>query len=272
MLRNCWIARSHSRTLGPMTWWNFGTKWQCIEPTKQLFFLLMWTLYFMYIIPQMFHGDEGVGHRRNAVMPILFRSLLWVGKSSLERMLLITSCPHKMYSKFNKGSVVGNVVLDKFMEECGRSALKSHTQGIATHGHTFYLIFVRIATEHHLKQSTRGHLKTNICPHGHANTYSAPFSAFGCFCTFWCWGCIPKPQRTSSTRFSKLVGLEGEHVRDMKQGTRENKAKQVLSKHDMQSIGLQSSDHMVYRVSFNNTLGQWVGIFEYALNGLVGLN
>ena len=43
----------------------------------------------------------------------------------------------------------------------------------------------------------------------------------------------------------------------------ENETKQVLSKHDMQSIGLQSSDQMVYRFSFSNTLGQWVGFFEY---------
>lgn len=151
----------------------------------------------------MFHGDEGVGHGRKAVMPILlFRSLLRVGKSSLERMVSKTSCPHKMYSKLNTGSVAGSIVLDNFMEECGRSAFKFHTQDIETHGHTFNLAFVRIATDHPLKRSTRGHLKTRICPHGRANTYSAPFGAFRWFCTFWCWRCIPEPQRTSSTRFS----------------------------------------------------------------------
>lgn len=177
-LLNSPLSQENTWTHDLMEFWE---KWRIIDPTNQVFSDHAGHLH--HVIPCMLHGDEGVGHRRKPVMQISFGSLLRVGKASLERMLLITSCPHKMYSKFNKGSVAGNVVLDKLMEECGRSALIAYTRGIETRGHTFYLAFLGLAGDHPFQtkayRSTRGHLKTDICPHCHANTYSVPFEEMG---------------------------------------------------------------------------------------------
>eukprot|EP00438_Fugacium_kawagutii_P018255 Skav220447 [mRNA] locus=scaffold254:149516:150646:+ [translate_table: standard] len=85
-----------------------------------------------------------------------------------------------MYSRYNKGSEAGNRVIDKLLEESAKSALKAFTDGIDTNsGHRFFLVFLGLAGDHPFQtkayRATRGHLKTEICPHCHANTYSVPF-------------------------------------------------------------------------------------------------
>ncbi len=155
----------------------FWEKWRCIEPWNEVYSDHANEL--DHCIPCMLHGDEGVGHRRKPLLQLSWGSMLRIGCGSLERMFLITSCPHKMYSKFNKGSSVGNTVIDKLLEECARSALMGYT-GIETNsGHRFYLVFLGLAGDHPFQtkayRSTRGHLKVDICPHCHANTYSVPF-------------------------------------------------------------------------------------------------
>ena len=152
---------------------EFWEKWRFIEHTNQVFSDHADHLH--HVTPCMFHGDEGVGHRRKPVLQIVFGSLLRVGKSSLERMLLITSCPHKMQgfssAKHCVGQAYGGV-----WEICVESPYPWHRN---TWPHILYFVFVRLAADHPFQtkayRSTRGHLKTNICPHCHANTYSVPF-------------------------------------------------------------------------------------------------
>jgi hypothetical protein len=90
---------------------KFWEKWRCLEPNNEVFKTHSNEL--GHCIPCMLHGDEGTGHRRKPVLQLSWGSLLRVGKNALERMFLITSCAHKMYSRFNKGSVAGNIVIDK---------------------------------------------------------------------------------------------------------------------------------------------------------------
>ena len=160
----------------------FWEKWKCVEPRHPVFTDHSHDL--QTCIPCMLHGDEGVGHRRKPIMQLSWGSLLRVGKGSLQRMFLITSCAHKSYSKFNKGSSAGNIVIDRLLEECARSALHAYTHGIETRsGHKFFLVFVGLAGDHPFQtkayRATRGHLKVDICPHCHANTYSVPFEDMG---------------------------------------------------------------------------------------------
>ena len=157
---------------------KFWEKWRCLEPNNEVFKTHSNEL--GHCIPCMLHGDEGTGHRRKPVLQLSWGSLLRVGKNALERMFLITSCAHKMYSRFNKGSVAGNIVIDKLLEECAKSAFKAHSDGIQTRsGQRFFLIFLGLAGDHPFQtkayRATRGHLKKDICPHCHANTYSVPF-------------------------------------------------------------------------------------------------
>ena len=157
---------------------EFWKKWECVDPTHTVFKDHGNEL--DHCIPCMLHGDEGTGHRRKPVLQLSWGSLLQVGKNALERMFLITSCAHKMYSKFNKGSEAGNVVIDKLLMECAKSALMAYTKGIETRsGRKFFLVFLGLAGDHPFQtkayRATRGHLKVDVCPHCHANTYSVPF-------------------------------------------------------------------------------------------------
>ena len=156
---------------------QFWEKWKCVEPSNPIYVERSNDL--RYCVPCMLHGDEGVGHRRKPVMQLSWGSLLRVSYSSLERMFLITSCPHKMYSKLNKGASAGNFVLDRLLEECAKSALRSYMGIETSSGHTFDLVFLGVAGDHPFQtkayRSQRGHLKVDICPHCHANTYSVPF-------------------------------------------------------------------------------------------------
>ena len=156
----------------------FWEKWRTVEPSNQVFATHGHCL--DHCIPCMLHGDEGTGHRKKPLFQLSWGSLLRIGKNSLERMFLITSCAHKMYSKYNKGSVAGNIVIDRLLGECAKSASKAGVNGIQTRsGHKFYLVFLGLAGDHPFQtkayRATRGHLKVDICPHCHANTYSVPF-------------------------------------------------------------------------------------------------
>lgn len=157
---------------------TFWERWQCIEPDNRVYTDHANEL--DHCIPCMLHGDEGTGHRRKPVLQVSWGSLLRIGKGPLERMFLITSCSHKRYSRFNKGTEAGNVVIDKLLGEIAKSAVQAFADGIETgSGHIFFLVFVGLAGDHPFQtkayQATRSHLKVDICPRCHANTYSVPF-------------------------------------------------------------------------------------------------
>lgn len=156
---------------------KFWERWRIVEPNNAVFTDYPAALH--QCIPCFLHGDEGVGHRRKPVMQISWGSLLRVGHNALDRIFLITCCPHKLYTKYNKGSRAGNVVLDKLFEECARSALHGYCGVQTLSGHTFHLVFLGVAGDHPFQtkvyRSTRGHLKTDICPHCEANTHAVPF-------------------------------------------------------------------------------------------------
>lgn len=134
-------------------------------------------------IPCILHGDEGVGHRRKPVLQILWGSLLRLGVGAMDRLFLVTTCPHKYYSKFNQGIAAGNRVTDRLLIECGRSACRAYYQGIHVEGYgQFYLVFLGVAGDHPFQTkaftSMRHHLKTEICPHCLANTSTIPFEDY----------------------------------------------------------------------------------------------
>lgn len=137
-----------------------------------------------FCLPCMLHGDEGVGHRRKPVMQLLWGPLLRAGLGAIHRLFLITTCPHKYYSKFNMGAAAGNPVLDRLMLECGRSASRSYYTGIETEYGRFFLVFLGLAGDHPFQvkvcHSLRGHLRVEVCPWCHASTRSdVPFEDFG---------------------------------------------------------------------------------------------
>lgn len=118
LLNSNYSAKLLNNPVSDVTSWtkdlsDFWEKWRCIEPDNQVYTTHGNEL--DHCIPCMLHGDEGTGHRKKPVLQLSWGSLLRVGYSSLERMFLITSCAHKMYSKFNKGSKAGNVVIDKLL-------------------------------------------------------------------------------------------------------------------------------------------------------------
>ena len=134
-----------------------------------------------FCLPCMLHGDEGVGHRRKPVMQLLWGPLLRAGLGAIHRLFLITTCPHKYYSKFNMGAAAGNPVLDRLMLECGRSASRSYYTGIETEYGRFFLVFLGLAGDHPFQvkvcHSLRGHLRVEVCPWCHASTRQR--------CSFW---------------------------------------------------------------------------------------
>ena len=168
------ISNEEDWTAALETFWE---KWRCLEPWNKVFEEHANDL--AHCIPCMLHGDEGVGHRRKPIMQISWGSLLRVGKNSLQRMFMYTSCPHKLYSKYNKGAAHGNFVLDRLFKEFAKSAYKAYN-GVPGKGErTFYLVFLGVAGDHPFQtkvyRSERGHLHLEICPHCLANTYSVPF-------------------------------------------------------------------------------------------------
>ena len=114
------------------------------------------------------------------MLHLLWGPLLRVGFSAFERLFLITTCPHKYYTKFNQGIAAGNRVVDRLLQECGRSACQAYNQGIEVAGHgVFYLVFLGFAGDHPFQtkafRSLRSHTGNAVCPHCHANTTDIPF-------------------------------------------------------------------------------------------------
>ena len=137
-----------------------------------------------HCLPCLLHGDEGTGFRRKPVMQLLWGPLLRVGLGAIHRLFLVTTCPHKYYSKYNLGTAAGNPVIDRLMTECGRSAARSYFTGIETASGRFHLVFLGLAGDHpfqvKVSHSLRSHLRVDICPWCHANTRDdVPFEDFG---------------------------------------------------------------------------------------------
>ena len=134
-------------------------------------------------LPCLLHGDEGVGHRRKPILQLLWGPLLRVGLGAVDRLFLITSCPHKYYSGYNEGTAAGNVVIDRLVAECARSACRAYYQGIPSKFGTFRLVFLGLAGDHPFQTkvcgSLRSHLRKDICPWCHANLSNIPFEDFG---------------------------------------------------------------------------------------------
>lgn len=135
-------------------------------------------------VPCLLHGDEGVGLRRKPVMQMLWGPLLRAGLGAIHRLFLITTCPHKYYSKYNQGASAGNPVLDRFMLECSRSASRAYYTGIETSHGRFHLVFLGLAGDHpfqvKMSHSLRSHLRVDLCPWCHASTREdVPFEDFG---------------------------------------------------------------------------------------------
>ena len=187
LLNSTYSEKLLNRPVSDVAGWKhelaeFWRKWKVIEPHNAVYKDHANEL--DHCIPCMLHGDEGTGHRRKPLLQLSWGSMLRIGKSSLERMFLITSCAHKMYSRYNKGSEAGNIVIDKLLEETAKSALKAYGGGIETRsGHTFFLVFLGLAGDHPFQtkayRAVRSHLKVDICPHCLANTYSVPFEEMG---------------------------------------------------------------------------------------------
>lgn len=156
---------------------NFWEKAKCIIPSHDVY--ERHRNHLTHCIPCILHGDEGVGHRRRPVLHLSWGPLLSVGMGAVHRLFLITSCPHKLYSKLNSGSGAGNLVIDRLLEECGRSASRAYHQGIETDQGTFYLVFLGACGDHpwHTKsfRCVRGHLCKDICHHCMGNLSSIPF-------------------------------------------------------------------------------------------------
>ena len=187
LLNSTYAEKLLNRPVSDVAGWTadlatFWRKWRVVEPNNRVFTDHGNDL--DHCIPCMLHGDEGTGHRKKPLLQLSWGSMLRIGKSSLERMFLITSCSHKMYSKFNKGSEAGNIVIDKLLEEMAKSAADAYHHGIDTRsGHKFFLVFLGIAGDHPFQtkayRAVRGHLKLEVCPHCHANTYTVPFEDMG---------------------------------------------------------------------------------------------
>ena len=125
-----------------------------------------------------------MGHRRKPVLQLSWGSLLTLGAGAIDRLFLITSCPHKCYSKLNKGTAAGNTVIDRLMTEISRSALRCYYQGIETQNHgTIRLVFLGLAGDHPFQvkvyRSLRTHVSLRICPWCHADRRLVPFEDIG---------------------------------------------------------------------------------------------
>lgn len=125
-------------------------------------------------IPILMHGDEGVGHRRKPVLQISWGPVLGAGQASLKRLYLITSCPAKLYSQYNKGIEAGNPVIEKLLDAVGKSLMRAYFQGVelpkdAVCGvERIYLVCIALCGDHpwHVKsmKCLRHHTRKYICP------------------------------------------------------------------------------------------------------------
>ena len=123
--------------------------------------------------------DEGVGHRRKPVLQISFGPLLAIGEAALHRLFLLTTCPSKLYSKYNKGMAAGNRVLDRLLRAVGQSLRTAYYRGIDTPHGTFFIVCLGLAGDHIFQtkayRCARHHTCNSICPHCLANTTTLPF-------------------------------------------------------------------------------------------------
>ena len=145
---------------------SFWAKFKAVDPGHVVFREHCNNL--EHCIPCLFHGDEGVGHRRKPVLQLSWGPLLRTGLGSLQRLFLITSCPHVYYSQFNEGASAGNPVVDNLLKECSISARKAYLEGISTEHGCFFLVFLGLAGDHPWQtkayQCERGHLRNSLCP------------------------------------------------------------------------------------------------------------
>ena len=145
---------------------DFWGKFRAVNGSHEVYKVHPTSLQFC--IPCVLHGDEGVGHRRKPVLQLSWGPLLRTGFNALQRLFLITSCPHVFYTEYNVGSAAGNAVIDNLLMECAASARKAFHQGIPTKYGTFYLVFLGLAGDHPWQTKAyrcqRGHLSTSICP------------------------------------------------------------------------------------------------------------
>ena len=62
---------------------------------------------------------------------------------------MYTSCPRKLYSKYNKGAAHGNFVLDRLFKEFAKSAYKAYNEGVPGKGErTFCPVFLGVSGDH----------------------------------------------------------------------------------------------------------------------------
>ena len=134
-------------------------------------------------IPVLLHGDEGTGHRRKPVMQLSFGPVLAIGGGALERLFLLTTCPGKLYAQYNMGVEAGNQVIDRLLEEVGRSMRTAYFVGVATPVAHFYVVCVGVSGDHVFQTKAfrcrRHHTRNDLCPHCLANTRDIPFEDLG---------------------------------------------------------------------------------------------
>ena len=113
------------------------------------------------------------------MLQMSFGPLLGVGLGALHRLFLLTTCPGKLYSKFNQGTAVGNPVLDRILREIANSMRNAYLAGVPTRIATFYIVCLGVAGDHVFQAKAfrcdRHHVRTSICPLCLANTGNMPF-------------------------------------------------------------------------------------------------
>ena len=121
-----------------------------------------------------------MGHRRRPVLQISFGPILAIGESALNRLLMLTTCPSKLYSKYNKGMAAGNPIIDRLLREVATSLRTAYYAGVQVEGHgTFHIVTLGLAGDHIFQTKAfrciRHHTCNSICPHCLANTTNLPF-------------------------------------------------------------------------------------------------
>ena len=120
-----------------------------------------------------------MGHRRKPVLQISFGAMLSIGQGALHRLFLLTTCPSKLYSKYNQGIDKGNEVIDRLLTEVAKSLRTAYWAGVETPAATFYIVCLGLAGDHIFQtkafRCTRHHTRNSICPHCLANVSSLPF-------------------------------------------------------------------------------------------------
>ena len=130
-------------------------------------------------IPALLHGDEGVGHRRRPVLQLSWGPMLAIGNGSWDRLFLFSTCPSKLYSKYNQGNAAGNPVLDRLLEEMARSMRTAYFVGVPTSVAQFYIVCLGFSGDHIFQSKAfrclRHHTRNDLCPHCLANLSDIPF-------------------------------------------------------------------------------------------------